>query len=115
MANRHLPASEQRQDTLYEMKMLFNVDLEPKEINDLTEMCGFSEKMVLQNAKTVELTQTQPFIPNEEDIQKYVEAIMNTYDPDGTTKIGIHACRFVGYEYIYVVKPDTSTDTNNPT
>lgn len=99
---KHLPASEQKQDTQYEMKLLFDIDLIHNGINDIAEACGFHERMILKSAATFNIEQTVQFIPNESDIEQYIKVIKSTYKSKNN-EYAIHDCRFKGYEYLYIV------------
>lgn len=53
---------------LYEMCLQFHLTLEPKDINHMLHLQGFSNPLI-QNNTIVELKQTIPFIPTEETLK----------------------------------------------
>lgn len=80
--------------TLYEMVMEFEVTLGLKELNNFTELMGFSEKAGIAG-QTVTLTQTVPFIPDDEYLRKVESVIKEKYN---TEKFDILDCHFKGYK-----------------
>lgn len=91
--------------TLYEMRLTFSLDLGPKDINSIAENAGIHEKMLVRNAQKMKLTQTVPFIPDEETLQEYANVIKNNYQSESFT---CEACKFIGFDYI---RPKTLLET----
>lgn len=91
--------------TLYDMRLTFSLDLGLKDINSIAKSAGIHEKMLVRNAQKMKLTQTVPFIPNEEILQEYADVIKNNYQSESFT---CEACYFVGYDYI---RPKTLLET----
>lgn len=88
---------------LYEMCLLFDLDISLKSMNDILKQCGFSEKPIAQNAMEVTMTQTLPFIPDDDVIKKYEDVIKQNYETDSLI---CENCKFKGFKYIHVKKPD---------
>lgn len=91
--------------TLYEMRLTFSLDLGLKDINSIAKSAGIHEKMLVKNAQKMKLTQTVPFIPNEETLQEYANVIKNNYQSESFT---CEACKFIGFDYI---RPKTLLET----
>lgn len=79
---------------LYEMVMEFDITAGLKELNSFTEMFGFNEKIGIPG-QTVRLTQTLPFIPDEEYIHKVEKILKDKYEIE---KYNILDCHFRGYQ-----------------
>lgn len=84
--------------TLYDMCMLFNLDINIKPINDIMNHCGITEKIIAEKAITVKITQTVSFIPTDETIKKYEDIIKENYSKN--EKCFCEKCTFAGYEYL---------------
>lgn len=80
--------------TLYEMVMEFEVTLGLKELNNFMGLMGFSEKAGI-TGQTVTLTQTGPFIPDDEYLRKVESIIKEKYN---TNEFDILDCHFKGYK-----------------
>lgn len=80
--------------TLYEMVMEFEVTLGLKELNNFIGLMGFSEKAGI-TGQTVTLTQTGPFIPDDEYLRKVESIIKEKYN---TNEFDILDCHFKGYK-----------------
>lgn len=79
---------------LYEMVMEFDVTLGLKEFNSVMELFGYHEKSGI-TGQTITLSQTIPFIPNEEYIHKVENILKDKYE---TKKFNILECHFRGYK-----------------
>lgn len=79
---------------VYEMEMEFELFVGLKEINDFMELMGFEEKTGVPGC-TLIVSQTLPFIPNEEYLRK-VEGIIR--DHYGNEKVEVLDCKFKGYK-----------------
>ncbi len=79
---------------LYEMVMEFEVTLGLKEINSVMELFGFNEKSGI-TGQTITLSQTIPFIPNEEYIHKIEKILKDKFE---TKQFDILDCHFKGYK-----------------
>lgn len=90
--------------TLYEMVMEFEVTLGLKELNSFTELMGFSEKTGI-TGQTVTLTQTVPFIPDDEYLRKVESILKEKYS---TEKFNILDCHFRGYKKFKAKEIDTT-------
>lgn len=90
------------QTKLYKMKLKFKLTLGLKKINDMTAMCGLSEKAIVPDAITITMTQTVPFVPTDEEIDKYAEIIKDGYKTENFT---CEDCKFDGYEYFKEITP----------
>lgn len=97
-----IPVKDQRKDVLYSMQMRFKIDIDLKAVNKIAQECGFDEKLAVKNAKHVTLQQTLRFIPDDNLIKKYENIIKEEYLKDNPN-IGIHDCKFNGYDYLYPV------------
>ena len=90
-----IPVTEQtgraiRAGICFHMKLLFSLHMENPELNDLLRGCGFSETPVLANGKTYMISQTVPFLPDEETIMQYENAIEETY-------ANVRKAHFIGF------------------
>lgn len=99
-----LRARDQPAGCLYEMSMRFVGDASPNALNDMLAGCGMQERLVVQRAVTLRVTQTVPFIPDDETIGRYAEALASTH-ADAKTGIAVTNVRFDGYDYLYSVRP----------
>lgn len=79
---------------LYEMVMEFDVTLGLKEFNSVMELFGYHEKSGI-TGQIITLSQTIPFIPNEEYIHKVENILKDKYE---TKKFNILECHFRGYK-----------------
>lgn len=92
--------------TLYNMCMLFKLDLSIKPINDIMSHCGLTEKIIAEKIVTVKITQTVPFIPTDETIKEYENIIKENYSKN--EKYFCEKCTFAGYEYL---KPSSAENS----
>ena len=79
---------------LYEMVMEFEVTLGLKELNDVMELFGFHEKSGIAG-QTITVSQTIPFIPDEEYIHKVENLLKDKYE---NSNFDILECHFRGYK-----------------
>lgn len=87
---------------MYKMEMEFEVVVGLKEINEFMNYMGFPEKTGI-GGQTITLTQTIPFIPDEEYIEKVENIIKEKYQ---TEKLEILDCKFKGYKSLLEVDVD---------
>ena len=79
---------------MYEMIMEFDVTVGFKELNSIMEMFGYDEKTGV-TGQTITLSQTVPFIPDENYIHKVEKILKDRYETD---KLNILDCHFRGYK-----------------
>lgn len=91
-----------KSDVWYELVLRFVLDVGLKEVNDIMDRFGMSDKIFAKNAAIVRITQTTPFIPDEEIIEKFKEIIADGYN-DGSSKLSVHNIRFDGFESVKVM------------
>lgn len=89
---------------LYEMVMEFKVTIGLKEINSVMELFGFNEKSGI-TGQTITLSQTIPFIPNEEYIHKVEKILKDKFE---TKQFDILDCHFIGYKKFIEKEVDIS-------
>ena len=87
---------------MYEMKLVFKLDLAPTPINDLLRACGQSTLFV-EDAAEVSISQTVSFIPTEETLHQYETIIQENYSNEKFECVG---CQIAGYEYLKEIKED---------
>jgi len=87
---------------MYKMEMEFKVVVGLKEINEFMKYMGFSGNTGI-GGQTITLTQTIPFIPNEEYIKKVENIIKEKYQ---TEELEILDCKFNGYKSLLEVDID---------
>lgn len=104
----HIPVREQEKlGVWYEMKLNFKADMGVASMDDFLEHMGMHELPTLENAMTLSIEQTVPFIPDETMIKAYAKTLKETK----LDKLVVRDIRFDGYEYIYpVYKPKKSLD-----
>lgn len=78
---------------VYEMEMEFELFVGLKEINDFMGIMGFEEKMGVPGC-TLTVSQTLPFIPNEEYLRKVEEIIRDHY---GNEKVEVLDDKQISY------------------
>lgn len=83
--------------TTYEMAIVFTLDISLPELNQITEQIDGGH-LVIKNAKELIIQQTVGFVPDEETLLKYADAIKTTMNESG--KIHVDAVRFSRYNYI---------------
>lgn len=93
---------------MYEMHIVFKGDIcispfggRAKEFN--------LEDMVMENAATLDMTHTAPFIPDAPTLKKYAEILENTSRKVTTQLRNVH---FAGYESIRAVERVDEPDDN---
>lgn len=79
---------------MYEMTMEFDVTVGFKKLNSIMEMFGYDEKTGV-TGQTITLSQTVPFIPDENYIHKVEKLLKDKYE---TNNLNILDCRFRGYK-----------------
>lgn len=79
---------------MYEMVMEFDVTVGFKKLNSIMEMFGYDEKTGV-TGQTIILSQTVPFIPDENYIHKVEKILKDRY---GSDKLNILDCHFRGYK-----------------
>lgn len=98
-----IPIKEQYQGQWYHMRLKFKIDLELSEINRIMHDCGADETLISKDIGTITMDQTVSFIPDEQILYEYETAIQKNYFKNNPN-LSIHACRFIGYEYLYPIK-----------
>ena len=98
---------------LYEMIMEFDITVGLKEINSFMEMFGYNDKAVIKG-QTITLSQTVPFIPDENYIHKVEKLLKDKYE---TEDLNILDCRFRGYKKflekeVDIPEPEKECDTD---
>lgn len=101
-----IPAKDQPHDQLYHMSIRFKADAGVKALDELTDICFPGQRTRMSDAVTLRMTQTVPFVPDEETLAKYAAAIEESYQANETTVIS--NVRFDGYDFLYAVTPATS-------
>ena len=81
----------------YEMEMVFSASVGLKKINSILDNIAFAEKLQVQDALSISLKQTLPFVPDDNYIQQIAGVIKDNYETD---EINITQIRFVGYKYL---------------
>lgn len=89
---------------MYNMKMNFSLSVAPAALNELSSICGMPDLIVLNDAAIFSMTQTVPFIPNDDALSQYAEAIKLTL----SEKTTITSCNFSGYEFFKEVEIDNA-------
>lgn len=79
---------------LYHMKMVFGVDASMEDLNQFTEFMD-SGRLITKDAFHITVEQTVPFVPTQEILHKYEDAIRTKWCPD---KVRIEDVRFLHYE-----------------
>ncbi len=89
--------------TMYEMAMVFSLDLSDGELDHMLSCIGGDESLVLRNIAEVTVKQTVPFVPTEEHLRKYADAMKGK----SAGKFTIREARFTRYDYLRpVTLPD---------
>ena len=92
---------------MYAMKLKFNCGLSLKSMNTMCDALNMP-RPVVQNAMVITLKQTLPFIPNDETIEKYKEALMKA----NMKEAEIESVEFAGYDYLKEV-PDSEGENQD--
>lgn len=88
--------------TAYEMEIVFACDISIPDLNKITEQLD-GGRMVIQNAMNMTIQQTVLFVPDEDTLRKYAEAIEG-YE---TSRLKVEHARFSRYNYIRPIQlPD---------
>lgn len=102
LKTRRITAAGQPRDRLYEMSIRFTGNAGIRAVDDMLSQCFPGEGLPrLQNAVTVRMRQTAPFIPDDETLAGYARIIQEAHSKGGTVLDGV---RFDGYDYIYAVE-----------
>ena len=86
---------------MYHMKIAFSVDISMERMNTLTEKIDGS-RLIAENAMTVYIEQTVPFVPTNEILQQYASTIKSSDISE--TKLRIEDVRFSHYEIFEEIK-----------
>lgn len=92
----------------YHMIMVFNIDISLRDINKITQTLD-GGRFVIQDALTMTIEQTVPFVPTQENLKEYEKALVDSINKTETT---YHAERahFQHYE-VFEPIPDDQTDS----
>lgn len=99
---------------LYAMKLNFSVSVGLEKINAVTGACGFSEELAVENARQVAIEQIIPFIPNEQTISRYMDAVAESIEEKSGGKLEAVKVEFLGYSYLYPLEPADTNETEEP-
>lgn len=101
-----IPPKEQKQDGFFRMRMKYDVSLVDKELLDIFKNTPFG---VPEGSATISVEQTVSFIPDDDAIRRYEEAIVGSMVNERAIVTKAH---FTGYDYLYAVKlePHTGSD-----
>ena len=94
---------------LYEMRMRFTADGGLKSLDDFMSAMGDTGKFSAKKIVTLHMEQTVPFIPDDDILAKYAEALRSSYS---NGDIVLREVRFDGYEYLRAVVPDDAGTEN---
>ena len=98
---KRLATADQPKDRLYEMSLRFTADSGVRDLDDMVRACMPGEPLPrVQDAVTLHMTQTVPFIPDDDMIAEYCRIIEKNAKGQKTVLDGV---RFAGYDYIYAV------------
>lgn len=108
-----LHPKQQEQNQFYHMRLRFVADVGLTDLNNMLQTCGFHETPIAQKLLDLSMEQTVTFIPDDETLKEYAQAIQDSYN-EGHKEAGVFVknCRFECYEYLYAVKPELE-DTDN--
>lgn len=102
-----VPVMDQPQDRFYKMSIRFRGDIGDRTLDDMLGQCFPGETVSLKDAAVLRIDQTVPFIPDGAALEKYAKALEAGYSTGD--KI-VRNVRFDGYEYLYMVEPETGQD-----
>lgn len=102
-----VPVIEQPKDRLYKMSIRFKGDMGDKTLDDMLGKCFPGETVSLKDAAILHIDQTVPFIPDDEALKKYADALAAGYSTGDKV---VRNVRFDGYEYLYMVEPENGQD-----
>ena len=91
---------------MYEMIMEFEVTVGLKDLNDLLCRVGGPGEKIGVAGYTLTITQTTPFIPNDEYLNKVAGIIKEKYKPNN---LEILDCKFRGYQKFLEKEVDETT------
>lgn len=98
---KRLAAADQPKDRLYEMSLRFTADSGVRDLDDMIQACMPGEPLPrIQNAVTLHMKLTIPFIPDDDTIEEYCKIIEKNTKGQKTVLDGV---RFAGYDWIYAV------------
>lgn len=95
---------------VYEMIMEFEITVGLKDLNDLLCRVGGPGEKIGVAGYSLTLTQTIPFVPNDEYINKVTAIIKEKYKPNN---LEILECRFNGYKKFLEKEVDDVKITEN--
>ena len=95
---------------VYEMIMEFEVTVGLKDLNDLLCSVGGPGEKIGVAGYTLTITQTIPFIPNDEYLDQVARIIKEKYKPNN---LEILDCRFRGYQKFIEKEIDDIKDAEN--
>lgn len=93
---------------LYKLTMQFSVDISLTEMNEFMEHMGMREHLQAENGAHITMTQTTPFIPDTDTINKY-KTIIACEINKGHSAITIEQIRFDGFTNIEPLKRTNQT------
>lgn len=105
-----IPPKEQPKGVLYQMELMFSVDIGLKTIDKLVQDCGFTEMPTITNAKIHIMYQTVPFIPDEDTLNMYAQVIKENYKTNND--ITCRNVTFIGYRKLLMVSLDQDESEN---
>ena len=98
----------QPKDRLYDMEIIFSLDVGLKSVDNILQECGFMEMPT--STRTHVLSQVVPFIPDEELLKRYARIIKETFEKNG--EISCRSVRFAGYRKLLMVETDNMDNDN---
>lgn len=98
-----LHPKDQPQNQMFEMSIRFIADIGLTELDEIAERVGIQEKIRAKDAVTLRITQTVPFIPDDELLAQYVETLQEIQNKKG---VSISNLKFDGYDYLYAIDID---------
>lgn len=108
-----LDVKDQPCGSLYDMSLRFVGNALPSDLNNLLAHCGMSEKLQIEKAVTLRITQTVPFIPDDKTIRNYAE-LLEASQNNSKTSVKIVNLVFDGYDYLYAVRPADTEPSDRP-
>lgn len=93
----------------YHMIMVFDIDVSLRDINKITQMLD-GGRFIMQNALTMTIEQTVPFVPTQENLRQYEEALVDGINKSDTT---YHAER-AHFRHYKLFEPVSEKQTDNP-
>ena len=81
----------------YEMEMVFSASVGLRQINEIMEQMGCTDKLPIRDALSVSVKQVLPTIPGDDYIKAIADAIKENYK---TKDFTVTECHFTGYKYL---------------